>query len=128
MASPTSFARSDFGARDLSPVKLIDFAGSIQIVTDCAACHKPPKNHFPGQCSECHNTESWKGASFNHTFPIDHKSAKGNCAACHPGGDTATWTCAGCHEPAKMDKKHEKVPDYSGNCLACHADGKKPKK
>ncbi|MFQ5436678.1 MAG: hypothetical protein ACE5FD_17610, partial [Anaerolineae bacterium] len=94
--------------------------------TDCQSCHARPSNHFPGQCSDCHNTNSWSGASFNHTFPIDHKGANGDCSKCHPGGNTSSWTCTNCHSDQKMDEEHKEVGGYSHNCIACHANGKKP--
>ncbi|MCA9929409.1 MAG: hypothetical protein KC419_13060, partial [Anaerolineales bacterium] len=96
-------------------------------LTDCQSCHTPPQNHFPGQCSDCHNTNSFQGATFDHTFPINHKDANGDCAKCHPGGNTATWTCTACHAQNKMDDKHKEENGYNGNnCTDCHANGKKP--
>ncbi len=95
-------------------------------LTDCQSCHAPPANHFPGQCSDCHTTNTWGGASFNHTFPINHEGANGQCATCHPGGDTATYTCTSCHDYNKMDKEHDEENNYSHNCVACHANGKDP--
>jgi hypothetical protein len=94
-------------------------------LTDCQGCHAPPPNHFPGQCSDCHNTSSFEGATFEHTFPLDHEDANGNCAACHPGGNTATYSCVGCHEQERMDDKHDEESGYRGNnCVDCHADGR----
>ena len=58
-------------------------------LTDCQSCHSRPSNHFQGQCSDCHTTNSWGGASFNHSFPINHKGANGECTKCHSGGDTS---------------------------------------
>jgi len=95
--------------------------------TDCAACHAPPPNHFAGQCSDCHNTSSWAGATFNHGFPLTHGNANRDCSACHPGGDTGSWSCDGCHDPSEMNDKHKEIPGYDDGCLACHANGKKPK-
>ena len=92
---------------------------------DCQACHSPPNNHFAGQCSQCHNTGGWGGATFNHSFPMDHGDANGRCDSCHTGGGTG-WTCFGCHDQSKMDKKHNEkgIADYARRCLDCHGGGK----
>lgn len=96
-------------------------------LVNCQSCHTPPANHFPGQCSACHTTTTWAGASFNHTFPIHHEGANGQCAACHPGGETAVYTCATCHSPERMEKEHDDVRGFSGaSCVQCHADGREP--
>ncbi len=95
--------------------------------TDCASCHARPPNHFQGQCSDCHNTNTWGDATFNHGFPLNHGNANRQCAACHPGGNTGSWSCTGCHSQRDMDEHHKEVSGYSGNCLACHANGRKPK-
>jgi hypothetical protein len=107
--------------------QLATFDHSLAAGQDCAACHAPPPNHFPGQCSACHTTSSWAGATFNHTFPINHEGADGNCATCHPGGETAVYTCTACHSPEKMDKEHDDVQGFGGtSCVQCHADGREP--
>lgn len=94
---------------------------------DCTTCHTPPTHHFPGQCSVCHTTTTWAGASFNHTFPIYHEGANGECATCHPGGETAVYTCAVCHSAERMEKKHDDVRGFSETgCVQCHADGREP--
>ena len=93
-------------------------------LTDCAACHGAPTNHYPGQCSACHNTSTFAGATFNHTFPIYHEGANGDCAVCHPGNDTRSYTCANCHNQQEMIHEHsdEGIGDIA-NCVRCHADG-----
>ncbi len=94
-------------------------------LTDCQACHARPQNHFAGQCSDCHNTNSWEGATFSHSFPLDHGDANGNCASCHPSGGS-DWTCYGCHDENRMINKHneEGISNIGGRCLECHADGR----
>ena len=94
---------------------------------DCSACHSPPPNHYQGACRDCHNdTTNFRNATFDHTFPTDHKDANGDCAKCHPGGNTSTYTCTACHEQNKMDDKHKEESGYQGdNCVQCHADGRK---
>ncbi len=98
-------------------------------LTDCASCHanRKPANHYPGQCSTCHNTTAFKPANFNHTFPLNHGNANRQCATCHPGGDTRSWTCTNCHKQSGVDSEHRQVRSYSANCIACHANGTKPR-
>ncbi len=94
-------------------------------LTDCQSCHAAPANHYPGQCSACHTTASWSGATFNHTFPINHEGANGDCATCHPGGETAVYTCTACHNQQEMNEEHDEESGYTGNnCVQCHADGR----
>jgi hypothetical protein len=83
-----------------------------------------PADHYSGQCSDCHNTNTWEGATFNHSFPVDHGNANGNCAACHPSGGS-DWTCYGCHSEAEMIHKHDEegIPNITGRCLECHPNG-----
>ncbi|GAB4266197.1 MAG: hypothetical protein Kow0080_07250 [Candidatus Promineifilaceae bacterium] len=94
-------------------------------LTDCASCHQPPPNHFSGQCSQCHNTSTFSGATFNHTFPMNHGDANGDCARCHTNGGNGPASCFLCHDQQKIEKKHrdEGISDFS-NCMACHANGK----
>ncbi len=93
-------------------------------LTDCQSCHAAPANHFPGQCSNCHNTSTFSGATFNHTFPINHEGTNGQCANCHPGGNTSTYSCASCHSPQDVANEHnEEGITNTANCISCHADG-----
>ena len=91
---------------------------------DCSQCHQPPANHFPGECKGCHtDTGNWRNASFNHSFPLNHGEANGNCGACHTSGVPGPAPCSVCHDQGKMDEKHREVRNYDGNCLACHPNG-----
>jgi len=97
---------------------------SHQGLTDCQSCHARPAGHYSGQCSDCHTTTSFRGAAFNHTFPINHKGANGQCSICHPGGDTSTYTCFNCHNEQKTIDKHAKEGISNiADCAACHANG-----
>jgi len=93
-------------------------------LTNCSGCHQPPANHYTGQCSACHNTTTFSGATFSHSFPINHGGANGQCASCHPGNDTHTYTCFTCHDQQRIIGKHneEGIGDIS-NCVRCHASG-----
>ena len=101
---------------------------------DCLSCHQddharaPNHQSFGTQCQQCHGTSTWKGATFNHRFPItgNHRV---DCSVCHVGGDTRTFTCLVCHDHSKtrMDDKHSETPGYSyssASCLRCHPTGR----
>ncbi|HLK34452.1 MAG TPA: hypothetical protein VKT29_15260, partial [Terriglobales bacterium] len=85
------------------------FAGTP---TDCYSCHKADyqnttdPNHvaaaFPTTCALCHNTTSWSGATFNHTwFPIysgTHAGVWSTCGDCHTNSSNyAAFSCINCH-------------------------------
>ncbi len=112
--------------------------------TDCYSCHKSDytgvsnPNHvaaaFPTTCLTCHNTTSWTGATFNHTwFPIysgTHAGKWTTCADCHQNATNyATFTCTSCHAHDKTttDQNHRQVRNYvynSANCYSCHPTGR----
>ncbi len=85
---------------------------------------------FPQSCEVCHNTVTWRGASFDHSFPIDvgnHSNL--SCSDCHlvPRNFTS-FSCTHCHEHnrAAMGKEHVDVRSYqwlSSACYACHPSG-----
>ncbi|MGZ4815677.1 MAG: hypothetical protein ACXVZV_09725 [Terriglobales bacterium] len=111
--------------------------------TDCYACHKAdftgttnPNHvaaHFPTTCTTCHNTATWLGAVFNHTwFPIysgTHAGKWVTCADCHVNStDFSVFSCITCHQHAQniVDPKHRGVKNYMygpTTCYACHRTG-----
>ena len=110
---------------------------------DCYSCHKTDyvgttnPNHvaamFPTTCSTCHNTATWLGAVFNHTwFPIysgNHAGKWTSCADCHTNSaNYAVFSCITCHQhsQANTDPHHTDVRGYSygpTTCYTCHANG-----
>jgi hypothetical protein len=104
------------------------------IPRDCVSCHSDDyqgaPNHvsgnFPQQCDQCHTTARWEGATFNHRFPLTGRHDVA-CAECHPGGNTATFTCFNCHGQAETDRDHDEVRNYrydSAACYQCHPNGR----
>ncbi len=98
--------------------------------TNCYACHASNDRHggkYGTNCAACHSTAAWRPATFDHTFPLDHgESGTVACATCHPGGNTSSYTCFGCHEhtSTNMADKHKEERDYAPNkCADCHPDG-----
>lgn len=110
---------------------------------DCYSCHQKeyqsttsPNHiaaHFPTTCSSCHNTTTWQGAVFNHTwFPIfngKHAGKWSSCTDCHVNASNYTvFSCTTCHEHdrAKVDPKHREVRGYTyspTSCYSCHPTG-----
>jgi hypothetical protein len=101
---------------------------------DCYACHQLDYevehggSGFPTDCSTCHRSTEWDGASFEHAFPIRSGAHSGyDCVDCHvTPGDLASFTCLTCHGRPKMDDVHRERRGYlysSSACLSCHRDG-----
>jgi hypothetical protein len=94
----------------------------------CATCHKAPATNFhrglAAGCAQCHGTERWTPATFDHAqlFRLDgdHDAP---CATCHVNNDTSRYTCYGCHEhqPDSISAKHlsEGIRNFQ-NCVSCH--------
>ena len=92
---------------------------------DCYSCHVKDfngttnPNHvqagFPRDCSICHNTSSWLGATFDHNrftkFPLTGAHVSVACAQCHINGRFAgtPTDCYSCH-----------VKDYNGTTNPNH--------
>ncbi len=104
--------------------------------TDCASCHLPDfqgttdPNHvtsgFGTNCTQCHNTSQWQGATFNHpaTFPLTN-AHNASCTQCHttPGVYTGlSTTCVSCHQTdynQTADPAHA-AAGIGTNCTQCH--------
>jgi membrane-bound lytic murein transglycosylase len=44
----------------------------------CVSCHAEPQQHpgaFGIDCAQCHTTQTWQGATFDHVFPLNHGGA-----------------------------------------------------
>ncbi len=110
------------------------------IPADCASCHLPDyqntnnPNHvisgFSTDCTTCHSTNTWSGATFNHRFPINSGDHRGlSCTDCHlTPGNSSQFSCTHCHEHTQPDMAddHSGVGGYvwsSPSCLDCHPNG-----
>ncbi len=95
----------------------------------CVACHAEPAVHrgqFGTNCAQCHNTNTWQGATFNHRFPLNH-GGRGTiaCTTCHTtAGNYHVYTCYACHNQSEIEKKHREkgIPNFA-NCVQCHPTG-----
>jgi hypothetical protein len=106
------------------------------------ACHRDDydrtsnPNHrasgFPTTCQDCHGTDAWRPATFDHErfFPITSGRHAGiPCGTCHVNPNQfSTFECIGCHEHrrSEMDDEHDDVRGYqyaSPACYRCHPRG-----
>ena len=122
-------------------------AGYANTSTECYSCHKTDydnsanPNHsaasFPTTCADCHSTNNWKPAQFDHDgqyFPIysgEHAGEWNACSDCHTNSSNySVFSCINCHEHNKtdMDNDHSGIAGYvyaSNECFACHPTGSK---
>ena len=94
----------------------------------CASCHAAPKNNLHRDltvgCAQCHSSEAWKPATFEHDklFVLD-RNHNASCVNCHTGNDFSRYTCYGCHEHtlANVRRKHQEegIQNFA-NCVECH--------
>ncbi len=113
--------------------------------TACIACHQSAydgttdPNHqaagFSTDCTGCHTTKTWTGATFDHDgrfFPIysgAHRGRWTSCSTCHVNAaNYQQFSCLACHEhsQSQMDSHHSSVSGYSYDsqaCFSCHPRG-----
>jgi nitrate/TMAO reductase-like tetraheme cytochrome c subunit len=104
--------------------------------TDCWSCHQDDYNnvadpdHVGGNynqdCTECHTTNGWAPANFNHNqtqFPLTGAHLVLACIACHSSGYNNTpIACFACHEDDynnTTDPNHV-AAGFPTNCEQCH--------
>lgn len=99
------------------------FLGTPQ---DCFSCHAQDDAHegqFGQNCQECHTTDGWEGATFNHTlaaFPLTGAHTQVECVSCHREGvfKGTHQECSACHaEPTYH------LGLFDANCAGCHTTG-----
>ena len=119
---------------------------SLQLMNDCISCHKnqTPKNTLhqlaKGNCLECHQTTSWKPATFDHK---KFTASSGNqCISCHkadqPSDDMHRQTqasCGTCHSTSRWIPatfNHNRFfrldSDHRTSCKTCHTEQENYKK
>ncbi len=110
--------------------------------SDCFACHQSDYNgtHNPNHssagfgtgCAECHGTNGWTPATFNHesSFPIASGRHQFPCTSCHvAAGNYGVFECVLCHEHSQGETngEHRGVGGYvyeSRACYQCHPRGR----
>ena len=92
---------------------------------DCVSCHRKDDVHktlFGFRCDSCHNADSWKVITFDHTrdthYPLRGKHVSTKCEDCHTGDlykDKLKSDCIACH---RKDDKHKGT--LGEKCETCH--------
>jgi len=98
------------------------YAGTPQACSGCHALNDEHEGRFGPNCEECHNTEGWKKASFDHArdtrFALTGAHATAACEGCHAGGrmqPKPATDCLACH---RSDDVHERRNGTA--CANCH--------
>jgi hypothetical protein len=111
--------------------------------TACVSCHQTDYNgttnpghaaaQFPTDCTQCHTTTAWTGATFNHDgpfFPIysgKHQGKWTTCSQCHDNpSNYAQFTCLTCHGQSQTNSNHSGVSGYSYTSQACYSCHPRP--
>ena len=105
--------------------------------TLCASCHQqdydgtadPPHGAagFSTDCTQCHTTNGWPGARFDHagtSFPLTGAHVTTACRDCHADGVYAgkPTTCVSCHQAAfdATTNPNHGAAQFSADCTSCH--------
>jgi len=103
----------------------------------CINCHladyngtnNPPHKtaNFPQDCSGCHTTTDWSGATFNHAttgFALVGLHATQQCTACHVNGNynLTSAACINCHlnDYNGANNPPHKAAGFPQDCTVCH--------
>ena len=105
--------------------------------TLCASCHQlaydgttdPPHQQagFSTDCTMCHTTVTWAGATFDHAgtrFPLTGAHIPLACSQCHGDGVYAgkSTTCVSCHQSAydATTNPLHAAASFPLDCTSCH--------
>ncbi|GAB4331384.1 MAG: hypothetical protein Kow0037_07940 [Calditrichia bacterium] len=105
--------------------------------TDCFSCHENDfnnandpnhvQNNFSHDCTECHSTEGWEPANFDHAqtqFPLTGAHVSVNCVECHSSGYSGTSReCVACHQDdynSATNPNHQ-AAGFPTTCQDCHS-------
>lgn len=91
--------------------------------TDCASCHSEDDAHqgeFGAICGECHSTDGWLPATFDHNrtdFPLTGAHQNISCDSCHAGSihKGTPSQCGACHAEPTF---HAGL--FEADCATCH--------
>ncbi|MEW6599590.1 MAG: hypothetical protein AB1499_01330 [Nitrospirota bacterium] len=108
------------------------YPGSISGITadNCYACHasnyQTAPNHvasgYPHDCTSCHSTTTWQGATVHQTFQFIYRHGTLSCSSCHSTGYPGQYAgvsetdCYACHAN-DYRKEHTTC---SHECTLCH--------
>jgi len=110
--------------------------GYVNTPTYCFSCHdndfnnvQDPnhvQNNFSMMCLDCHTTEAWEPAAFDHAntiFPLTGAHVTLNCIDCHAAGYTNTPTdCYSCHDTDynNTNNPNHQAAGFPTDCMVCH--------
>jgi nitrate/TMAO reductase-like tetraheme cytochrome c subunit len=103
----------------------------------CVSCHQgdydrtTAPNHrtsgFPTDCTQCHTTSAWAGATFNHdatAFPLTGSHRAATCVDCHADGvyRGKSTACVSCHRSAydQSTQPPHLTLTFPTDCQQCH--------
>ncbi|MCX6173148.1 MAG: cytochrome c3 family protein, partial [Ignavibacteriales bacterium] len=137
---PASFANHDSfypltGAHNLirNNCSQCHSTGYSSPARQCVNCHQQnyngAPNHlsqgYPTDCSQCHTTTVWQGATFNHSstnFPLVGAHTSVSCQLCHTNGYAGTpTTCISCHQSKFTTAPNHVAQNYPQDCKQCHS-------
>jgi len=100
---------------------------------DCYSCHQQHfetatrPNHasagFSTQCQECHTSQAWSPASFDHSaFPLSGGHGGVTCQECHISSnyETVSSDCISCHPADYQDAPAHLESNFPLTCEECH--------
>jgi hypothetical protein len=104
----------------------------------CVGCHlkdynqtanpNHPQAGFPTDCSLCHSTVNWTGATFDHaksSFPLTGAHVTVQCAQCHTNSNFTTipTNCDACHltQYNQTTNPQHAAAGFPLNCALCHS-------
>jgi hypothetical protein len=104
---------------------------------DCFACHQDdydrttgPRHRapvFPTECQECHETDAWRPARFDHDrtrFALTGAHRRVSCRRCHSGSRySGTLTdCLACHRDDynRTANPNHQAAGFPTECRGCH--------
>ncbi len=102
---------------------------------NCVDCHQDDFNgttnpnhvtsNFSNDCTICHNTNTWMGATFDHNnFPLTGQHIGVNCTQCHINGvyQGTGRNCEDCHQDNynATNSPNHAASGFSTDCATCH--------
>ncbi|MFQ5766745.1 MAG: cytochrome c3 family protein [Acidobacteriota bacterium] len=103
---------------------------------DCFSCHQQDfetaanPNHsasgFSTSCADCHSSQAWRPASFDHaqtSFPLTGAHNSLDCQQCHTGGATGplAMECIACHDTDYQQAPGHVSSNFPTTCEDCHS-------
>ena len=127
------------GAHEAVPCRSCHVDGNFKLVfAGCSRCHEErfrqtlnPDHRameFSHDCTQCHSTEGWQPARFDHSathFPLTGAHATAACRSCHPSGDYKVQfvNCYQCHQTQfeQSANPNHVLGSFPHECQQCHS-------